>query len=68
VPHGRPGSVLVGTEIVGAWRPKAAGKKFSVRLDLWSPPTPAVRHRLEEQAAALAAHRGLFFAGLVHEP
>lgn len=64
---GRPGSVLVGTQIVGAWRPKAAGKEFSVRLSLWSPLRSSVRARVEEQAAALAAHRGLTFAGLVQE-
>jgi hypothetical protein len=64
---GRPGAVLVGPEIVGAWRPKAAGRKFSVRLTAWAPLSRAVRSQLEEQAVALAAHRGLTFAGVIDE-
>jgi hypothetical protein len=64
---GRPGAVLVGPEIVGAWRPKAAGKKFTVRLNAWAPLSRPVRSRLEEQAAGLAVHRGLTFAGLIDE-
>jgi hypothetical protein len=62
---GRPGAVLAGPEIVGVWRPKAAGKKFSLRLDAWAPLTRQVRSQVEEQAALLAEHRGLTFAGVV---
>ncbi|MET1006099.1 MAG: winged helix DNA-binding domain-containing protein [Propionibacteriaceae bacterium] len=62
---GRPGAVLSGTEIIGTWRPKASGSKFSVRLDTWVSASKAVRARIEEQAALLAAHRGLTFAGLL---
>ena len=29
---GRPGAVLFGVEIVGTWRPKAAGRTFTLRL------------------------------------
>ena len=64
---GRPGAVLVGPQIVGLWRPKATGVKFRVRLTTWSPLSRAVRSRVEEQAAALAQHRGLTFAGLINE-
>ena len=33
---GRPGAILSGTEIVGTWRPKTAGKQFTLRLELWN--------------------------------
>jgi hypothetical protein len=62
---GRPGAVLVGSEIVGTWRPKASGKRFSVRVELWTRPGAAARARIEEQAALLAQHRGLTFAGVL---
>jgi hypothetical protein len=61
---GRPGAVLVGTEIVGAWRPKAAGAKFTLRLELWTKIGKAARQRLEAEAVRLAGHRGLTLAGI----
>jgi hypothetical protein len=64
---GRPGAVLVGAGIAGIWRPKATGKKFTLRLTAWSPLSQQVRARIEEQAAALAEHRGLTFVGAVEE-
>jgi hypothetical protein len=64
---GRPGAVLVGATIAGIWRPKATGKKFTLRLGAWSPLSKPVRAGIEEQAAALAEHRGLTFAGVVEE-
>jgi hypothetical protein len=64
---GRPGAVLVGTDLVGIWRPKATGKKFTLRLGAWSPLSRVVRDRVEEQGAALAHHRGLTFGGVVEE-
>jgi hypothetical protein len=62
---GRPGAVLVGTEIVGAWRPKTAGAKFTLRLELWTKIGKAARQRLEAEAVRLAGHRGLTLAGIV---
>jgi hypothetical protein len=64
---GRPGAVLSGTEIVGTWRPKAAGEKFSLRLALWSDLTKPARARLTEEAEKLAAHRGLRLAAVIEE-
>jgi hypothetical protein len=61
---GRPGAVLVGTEIVGTWRPKAVGSKFTLRLELWTKIGKAVRQRLEAEAVRLADHRGLTLAGI----
>jgi hypothetical protein len=64
---GRPGAVLVGTDVVGTWRPKASGRKLTVRLDWWHPVRSAMRARVHEEAERLSAHRGLTFAGLVEE-
>lgn len=60
---GRPGAILSGTDIIGTWRPKASGKKFTVTLDLWGRTPKTVRERIDGQAARLADHRGLTFAG-----
>ena len=64
---GRPGAVLSGSDIVGTWRPKAAGDTFSVRLELWSDLSRAARARLGEEAEKLAAHRGLRLAAVIDE-
>jgi hypothetical protein len=61
---GRPGAVLVGTEIVGTWRPKTGGPKFTLRLELWSKISKAARGRIDAAAERLAAHRGLTLAGI----
>jgi len=60
---GRPGAVLVGTDVVGVWRPRTTGPLLTVRLDLWSPVSPAIRERLGQEAERLAAHRGVALAG-----
>ena len=61
---GRPGAVLVGTEIVGTWRPRTAGPNFTLRLELWTKIGKAVRRWLEAEAVRLADHRGLTLAGI----
>ncbi len=64
---GRPGAVLSGAEIVGTWRPKTAGDKLSLRLELWSDLSKAARARLTDEAEKLAAHRGLRLAAVIDE-
>lgn len=56
---GRPGAVLVGTEVVGMWRPKAASGRFTLRLELWERLPKRARAALEQEVESLAAHRGL---------
>ena len=56
---GRPGAVLVGTEVVGVWRPKATGKKLTISIDAWDRLMVPDRARVGEQAERLAAHRGV---------
>ena len=57
---GRPGAVLSGHEIVGTWRPRAAGSKLRLAVDAWD-----TLPDLTEQAERLAAFRGVEFAGFV---
>jgi len=61
---GRPGAVLVDGEIVGTWRPRAAGTVLRLRVDRWVPWTRDVEGLVGEQAERLAAHRGATLAGL----
>ena len=56
---GRPGAVLVGTELVGTWRPKAAGRRLTITVDAWQRVSKAERVLVEEQAERLARHRGV---------
>jgi hypothetical protein len=60
---GRPGGVLDGHELVGTWRPKAAGKKLRLDVQMWSGAAPP--KGLDEQAERLAKFRGVDFAGYV---
>ncbi len=64
---GRPGAVLVGTEVVGTWRPRAAGTRLSLRLEWWQQVRPAARARVQEEAERLADHRGLRLTGVAEE-
>ncbi|WP_375424619.1 winged helix DNA-binding domain-containing protein [uncultured Friedmanniella sp.] len=61
---GRPGAVLVGTEVVGTWRPKAAGRKLTVSVETWRSLTAAERASTDDEAERLAAHRGLSLVAL----
>ncbi|HEY5822281.1 MAG TPA: winged helix DNA-binding domain-containing protein [Propionibacteriaceae bacterium] len=61
---GRPGAVLVGTEVVGTWRPKATAKAFTLRLELWDKISRSARKRLEAEGERLAGHRGRTWAGI----
>lgn len=58
---GRPGAILVGTEIVGSWRPRSQGRRLGVALELWDGSRPHAA--VIEQAERLAQWRGKEFAG-----
>ncbi|GAA1405249.1 winged helix DNA-binding domain-containing protein [Catellatospora coxensis] len=65
---GRPGAVLSGGELVGVWRPRKSGKKFTVAVEPWGTMPARVRQAVTEQAERLAAYRevkltGVEFAG-----
>ncbi|SDU99991.1 Winged helix DNA-binding domain-containing protein [Microlunatus sagamiharensis] len=61
---GRPGAVLVGTEVVGVWRPKASGRRLAVGVEAWDRVAASDRERVGEQAERLAAHRGVSLTGI----
>ena len=61
---GRPGAVLVGTDIVGLWRPRAAAGHLTLRLELWQSLGKATRARIDAEAERLAAHRGMSLRGI----
>ena len=56
---GRPGAVLVDSEVVGTWRPRKSGKRLGLQVTLWDPVPPAGREAIGEQAERLAAYRRL---------
>ncbi len=54
---GRPGAVLVDGEVAGTWRPRKAGRRFTVQVDPWQPLPPAGRAAIAAEAERLAAYR-----------
>jgi hypothetical protein len=61
---GNPGAVLADGEVVGTWRPKAAGKKLTIQVSAAAPLEPSVRSRLDDEAERVAAARGMRLAAL----
>ncbi len=37
---GRPGAIVADGEVAGTWRPRASGRKLTVRIDPWGPLLP----------------------------
>lgn len=64
---GRPGAVLRDGEVAGLWRPRKAGRRLGLKVELWTASTAALpvatlrtatlRADIEEQADRLAAYR-----------
>lgn len=61
---GRPGGVLLGGEVAGTWRPRKSGASLTVRVQLWTRATSAVRAAITEQAERLAEYRRSRLAGV----
>lgn len=57
---GRPGAILVGHDVLGSWRPRAAGRRLRIAVHAWAPLPDLV-----EQAERLATFRGVTFDGFV---
>ncbi|MCD2190759.1 DNA glycosylase AlkZ-like family protein [Actinomycetospora soli] len=53
---GHPGAVLVGTEVLGTWRPRAAGSALTLEVTAFE---ELPRDLLDEEAERVAAARGL---------
>ncbi|MEV4414574.1 winged helix DNA-binding domain-containing protein [Catellatospora sp. NPDC049609] len=61
---GRPGAVLVDGELAGVWRPRKAGRRFTLSVEPWGRMSATVRQGVTEQAERLAAYRGAEPAGV----
>jgi hypothetical protein len=61
---GRPGGVLVDGAIAGTWRPRKAGRRLALQVELWDDVPTAVRAAIGEQAERLAACRGAELTGV----
>jgi hypothetical protein len=61
---GRPGAVLADGELVGTWRPRKSGKKFTVAVRPWHKLSDATREAITEQAEHLAAYRAVSLTGV----
>lgn len=55
---GRPGAIVADGEVIGTWRPRTSGRRFTLRIQPWGPLKAGYRALIEEQAARLAAHDG----------
>ena len=64
---GRPGAILADGDVIGTWRPKAAGRRLTVRVEPWTSWTARDRKLVEEQAERLAAHRGVRLVAVSQE-
>ena len=58
---GHPGAVLADGEVVGTWRPQASGKKLTLTVTAF---VGGAWPGLDEEAARVAAARGLRLAGM----
>lgn len=61
---GRPGAVLAGGEIIGTWRPRKSGTRFTLQVEPWTTVSPQARAAIAAQAERLAAYRGVPLSGI----
>jgi hypothetical protein len=55
---GRPGVLLVAGEVVGTWRPRAAGRKLNLTVEPFAPLPPSTWALVEGEAGRVASVRG----------
>lgn len=61
---GRPGAVLADGDLIGTWRPRQSGKKFTVAVQPWQKLSARTRAAISEQAERLAAYRASVLTGV----
>lgn len=55
---GRPGALLVDTEVVGTWRTRASGNRLAIEVDAAVPLPPSTWRQIEREAERVGAVRG----------
>jgi len=55
---GGPGAVLADGRIAGTWRPRKSGRRLTLTLETFEPPSKALREQLRAEAEAVAGLRG----------
>jgi Winged helix DNA-binding domain len=55
---GRPGALFVDGEVAGTWRPRAAGRKLTLKVEAFAPLPPSIWTAVEAEAERVAAVRG----------
>jgi hypothetical protein len=55
---GRPGALFVDGEIAGVWRPRASGRRLTVKVEAFVPLPPPVWEQIEVEAQRVGAVRG----------
>jgi hypothetical protein len=55
---GRPGALLVGGEVAGTWRTKAAGTRLTITVETFTPVADSTWSAVEEEAERVAEVRG----------
>ena len=61
---GRPGAIVADGDVIGTWRPRAAGRKLTVAVEAWASWSTRERALVEEQAQRLADHRNVTLAAV----
>ena len=64
---GRPGAIVADGDVIGTWRPKASGRRLTVRIDPWKRLSTRDRALVAEQAERLAAHRDVELSAVVED-
>ncbi|MGV3760242.1 MAG: DNA glycosylase AlkZ-like family protein [Actinomycetota bacterium] len=61
---GRPGAIVADGEVVGTWRPRTSGKRFTLLVEPWGALSRWASAAVEVEAERLATHRGVALAAV----
>ncbi|MBD0323970.1 MAG: winged helix DNA-binding domain-containing protein [Aldersonia sp.] len=64
---GRPGAVVRDGEVIGTWRPRTSGGRFTLIANPWTKWSRVVTDAVGEQAELLARYRGAKLSGVTVE-
>ncbi len=64
---GRPGAIVADGEVAGTWRPRASGRKLTVRIEPGGQLSAGDRALVQEQTEHLAVYRGSVLGEIAFE-